>query len=227
MPCVGVRKQDGIGQVLAQSVRVGYGNHLVVDTIHDEHRMADGLELCESVALECLPLPERRNLRVRDIRARDGVAILFALQEPLDERLGRRLARGRRPEEDLLQDVVPLVRRVLNVFREVRLFDVHDVLAAARGGPHQDHSPKNRRPILHHLKRDHPAEGVPEDVAPFDSKRLQKGQWMSRHFGNRRRDVAARAPHACVVEENDLPSGGERIGHRGIPVVQRPREVLK
>ena len=38
---------------------------------------------------------ERRDLRVRNVRPRDRVAILSALGEPLDEGVGRSLARGR------------------------------------------------------------------------------------------------------------------------------------
>ena len=55
VPRVRVREQDGVRQVLAQSVRVGDGNHLVVDTVHDERGMTDGPELSESLAFERLP----------------------------------------------------------------------------------------------------------------------------------------------------------------------------
>jgi hypothetical protein len=50
---------------------------------------------------------------------------------------------------------------------------------------------------------------------------------MSRHSGDRVRDVAGGTPDAGVVEQDDLPSGGERIGHGGIPVVERSGEVLQ
>jgi len=40
-------------------------------------------------------------------------------------------------------------------------------------------------------------------------------------------NFACRTPQASVVEEDDLPSGRERIGDCGIPVVERAGEVLK
>ena len=55
----------------------------------------------------------------------------------------------------------PAVTDPLASGREVILFDnagVHDVLAASRRGPNEDHPPENRRPVLHHLERDHPTE---------------------------------------------------------------------
>ncbi len=47
------------------------------------------------------------------------------------------------------------------------------------------------------------------------------------HSGYRLRHLAARAPDSRIVEEDDLPSGRERIAHGRIPVVERPREVLQ
>jgi hypothetical protein len=104
---------------------------------------------------------------------------------------------------------------------------MHDVFAASGRGPNEDYPPKDRRPVLHHLKRDHPAEGVPDDVARLYSKSVKKGHRVFRHSGDRLRDVAGGTPHASVVEQDDLPSGGERISHRWIPVVESPGEVLQ
>jgi hypothetical protein len=150
-----------------------------------------------------------------------------SLGEPPSESLSGSLAGRRRREEDLLQDVVPAVRRVLDALRQAWFLQVHDVLAASRRGSDEDHPAEDRRPVLHHLKRNHPTEGVPEDVTRPDSKRLEKCSCMFRHSGDGRRDLAGRAPHAGVVEQDDLPSRGERVGHRGIPVVERPGEVLQ
>src|SRR5262245_18870701 len=50
---------------------------------------------------------------------------------------------------------------------------------------------------------------------------------MLRHPGHLGRDPAARTAHARVVEQDDLPLPGERIDHGGVPVVERPGEVLK
>jgi hypothetical protein len=94
VPSIGVREQDGVRQVLAQSVGVGHGNHLVVDTVHDERWMTDGPQVSESLAFERFPLTECRDLRARDLRTRDWIAVFFALREPPDERLSRGLTRG-------------------------------------------------------------------------------------------------------------------------------------
>ena len=111
--------------------------------------------------------------------------------------------------------------------RQARFLEVHDVLAASRRGPDEDHPPEDRRPVLHHLKRDHPAERVPEDIAPADSECLEKGHGVPRHCRDRRRYLPAGAADAGVVEQDDLSSSRERIGHRWIPVVERSGEVLQ
>lgn len=50
---------------------------------------------------------------------------------------------------------------------------------------------------------------------------------MLRHFPDRIWHLAAGPPNAGIVEENDFASRCERIGHRGVPVVERTREVLE
>ena len=50
---------------------------------------------------------------------------------------------------------------------------------------------------------------------------------MFGHSRDRLRNVAGGTAHAGVVEQNDLPSGGELIGHGRIPVVERSGEVLQ
>ena len=76
-------------------------------------------------------------------------------------------------------------------------------------------------------QRDHPTEGIPNDVACLKPKAVEKSDGMSCHSSNRDRDLTGRLPHPSVVEQDDLTSGGERISHCGIPVVERPSEVLK
>ena len=81
--------------------------------------------------------------------------------------------------------------------------------------------------FLDHLQRDHPTEGVPDHVARLYSKFVKKGHRVSRHPGDRLRDFAGGTSHAGVVEQDDLSSGGERISHRWIPVVEGPGEMLQ
>src|SRR6266487_1339978 len=96
---------------------------LVIDAVHDEAGVMDGLEFGESLALELLPLTECRHLSVRDLGARGRIPVILALHDPPDECLSRTLTRGRRCEEDLLQDIVPLIRWVLDALRQARFLE--------------------------------------------------------------------------------------------------------
>ena len=60
-------------------------------------------------------------------------------------------------------------RPLLDVLREARLFQVHDVLAATRSRTDEDHATNDRRSVLGHLLRDHTAEGEAENVAGRDT----------------------------------------------------------
>src|SRR6185295_13819004 len=70
-------------------------------------------------------------------------------------------------------------------------------------------------------------EGETEDVALRQTEPVEKRHDVRGHSGYRLRHCAGRAPDSRVIEEDDLPSGRERIAHGGIPVVERPREVLQ
>ena len=52
---------------------------------------------------------------------------------------------------------------------------------------------------------------------------VEKGHDVRRHSGHRLRHLAARSPDARVVEEDDLPSGGERISSRPDPSCRASR----
>ena len=125
----------------------------------------DTLEIGEAGPGELLPLTKRRDLRAGDIRSRWRVEILCALGKPLDKRSASRLARRCRGKEDLLQHGVSLERRITEVPRQTRFFEVHDVLAAARGGPDENHPAEDRGAVERHLLRDHSAERESEHVA--------------------------------------------------------------
>src|SRR5882672_2416353 len=103
---------------------------------------------------------------------------------------------------DLLQHVVPAVRRILEMLRKARLLKMHDVLAAAGSGSNEHHASKDRWAVLHHLKRDHSSERVPEDIAPLDAESVKKRHGVSGHFGDSVRNFACRTPQASVVEED-------------------------
>src|SRR5207302_11316677 len=56
VPGVRVRQEHRVWQVLDQAVRVGDRDHLVVNAVHDERRMADGSKFREALTREALPL---------------------------------------------------------------------------------------------------------------------------------------------------------------------------
>src|SRR5207247_8017082 len=133
--------------------------------------------------------------------------------ESRDECPASGLARGRRREEDLLEDGIAPILRILEVLGETRLLEVHDVLAAARRRADEDHAMNDRRTVLRRLLGDHAAKGETKDVAPVEVEAVEKGHDVLRHSGHRLRHLSARTPDARVIEEDDLPSGRERIAH--------------
>src|SRR5712671_4618879 len=189
--------------------------------------MTNALQVGEALSREALPLAKRGQLCAADVRPGGRLAILLSLHQSRGERRAGSLARCRRCEEDLLQYVIATILRILKVLREARLLEVHDVLATARGRADEDHATKDRRPVLGHLLGDHAAEGEAEYVAVGETQSVKKGKDVFGHFRHRPGDLASRASDSRVVEEDDLTSGGERIGHGRVPVVESPGEVLE
>jgi len=115
--------------VLDEAVRVGDRNHLVVNPVHHERRMADGVEFREALRGEALPLTECRHLRISATSGpRHAVQVVFSAQ-PIAQR-----TRLRPPwplavsvKKIFCRTTVPLVRGILQMCREPRLFEVHDV----------------------------------------------------------------------------------------------------
>jgi len=173
------------------------------------------------------PVPEGRQLRLSNGGPRHRLPILFAEDEPFDERRTRRLARFRRCKENLLQDRVSLKLGISEMFGEARLIEVHDVLAASRRRAHEDYSAKDRGTIQRHLLRDHAAEREAENVDGREAKPVQKGQGMLCHASDRIRHLARRSSETCAFEQYDLAVARKRVSDRGIPVIERTGEVLK
>src|SRR6266576_1584095 len=227
MPRVWVHEETRVRYVLGQPVRVPHRNHLVLEALHNQRGMTNALQVGKALARQPLPLAKRGQLCACNVRPGGRLAVFSSLHQSRDERLAGGLARRRRREEDLLQDGKPAMLRILEVLREARLLEVHDGLAAARSRADEDHTTKDRRPVLGHLLGDHTTEREPEHVAGLYAKPVEKGHGVFCHSGNRLRDVAGGTPNAGVVEEDYLPSGGKRISYRWIPVVERPGEVLQ
>src|SRR5258708_4171440 len=103
-----------------------------MEALHDQRGMTDALQVGKALARIALPLAKRGQLCAGNVRPGGRLAPFLALHQSRDERRGGGLARGRRREEDLLQDGKPAILRILEVLREARLLEVHDVLAAPR-----------------------------------------------------------------------------------------------
>jgi len=77
VPGVWIRKQHGSRQMLRQRVGILDRDHLIEDAVHDETRLRDSAELREALpAVAALPRTERGELRGRDVRTRQRLAIL-------------------------------------------------------------------------------------------------------------------------------------------------------
>src|SRR6267154_1766244 len=189
--------------------------------------MTNSLQIGEALARETLPLAKRRQLCGANVRPRGRLAVVLSLHQSCDECRASSLARCRWSEEDLLQNCIALILRILDVFRQARLLEMHDVLAAARSRADEDHVTNDRRSVLGHLLGEHTAKGETEDVAGRDTEAVEEGQDVPGHFGHRLGYIPGRAPDARVVKEDDLPSGGKRIGDSRIPVVESSGEVLQ
>jgi hypothetical protein len=126
-----------------------------------------------------------------------------------------------------LEHAETLEDRILQEFRESRFFKMHDVLASAGRRSDENKSPEDRRPIEHHLLRHHATERKPDDVAPFESERVDECECVLCHARHRIRHLAARPAEPGALEKNDLAPLRKWIGHRRVPIVERPREILE
>src|SRR6188768_3213198 len=198
-----------------------------MNAIDYEHRTANVPQLSEALALELLPVTKGGHLGCRHLGSRSSIEILLALCQPFNECLTRRLARCGRCKEELLQDGVPLELWVLEVPRQARLLEMHDVFAPTRSGAYENHPPNDRGTIQCHLQGDHPAQREPEHIAAGQAQCVQKSEGVLRHGGDRSRHVATGSTDAGIVEENDLARRCEGVSHRGIPVVEGSCEVLQ
>src|SRR6202022_694267 len=99
-------------------------------------------------------------------------------------------------------------------------------LAAPRSGADQDQAPHEVGRLKGDLLRDKAADRKAEHIDLRQSPRLDKRDCVGRHFLERGRNLAGAARDAGVVEQNDLALRREAIGHRRIPMVHRPGEVL-
>src|SRR5580704_6653502 len=90
---IGIGEEHGVWQTRAQPVRIANRDHLVVDSVYDQHGLSDILQISETLAAESIPFAERCHLSLGDFRARSRLAILLALNEPFDEPRARGLTR--------------------------------------------------------------------------------------------------------------------------------------
>ena len=82
MPGVRIGQEHGSRQMLRQRVGILDRDHLIEDAVHDETRLRDSAELREALpAIAALPRTKRRELRGRDVRTRQGLAILLGSQK--------------------------------------------------------------------------------------------------------------------------------------------------
>src|SRR6266850_6075251 len=137
--------------------------------------MTNALQVGKALAHQPLPLAKRGQLCAGNVRPGGRLAVFRSLHQSPDERLAGGLAGGRGCKEDLLQDGKPAILRILEVLREARLLEMHDVLTAARSRANEDHTTKDGRSVLGHLLGDHTTERETENVAGLYAKSVKKG----------------------------------------------------
>src|SRR5229473_2505615 len=86
--------------------------------------------------------------------------------------------------------------------------------------------PAKTRRLTGDLLCDKTADRKAEHIDLRQSQRLDKRDCVGRHSLERGRNLAGAARDAGVVEQNDLALRREAVGHRRVPMVHRPGEVL-
>src|SRR5688572_29047585 len=134
MASVGIGHQHRSRQVFAQHIGISDRNHVVEDAVHHETRLPDAAELPETFAIDAFPRAKRRQLSLGNLGTGNGLPFPRTRREPRHESLTRRLTRLTRGEEELHQYLQSLEIWILENPLELRLLQVHDVLAAFGGG---------------------------------------------------------------------------------------------
>src|SRR5436309_14496213 len=79
---VRIGQEHGARQMLRDRVSILDRDHLIEDAVHDQARLRDSAELREALpVVAALPRTERGELRGRDVRTRQGLAILLGSQK--------------------------------------------------------------------------------------------------------------------------------------------------
>src|SRR6516162_3454007 len=172
-----------------------------MDAVNNKDWLADAFQVREALARELLPVMKRGHLGPGHLPPGARLPVLLSLRKPSNECLPGCLARRGRRKEYFLQDRVSSKLRVVEVLRQTRFFEVHDVFSSSRSSTHKDHSPKDRRALLRHLLCDHTAKRESEDVTGRYTQAVQKTQGMHRHAGHSFRHLAAGSAHACAFEQ--------------------------
>src|SRR6516165_5519320 len=189
--------------------------------------MPDRLQIGEALPCNFLPFPKGRHLGLGYGRPGNGLAILPALHQPVDESRAGGLARGCRCEEQLLQDRIALKFRIAEMPGKAGLLEVHDVLASPWRRACKNHPADDRRSIESHLLRHHAAQRKSKDVADLETKPIEECPRVSGHSADRLRHRAGGSAKASAFKENNLATSRKRIRNGRIPIIERTREVLQ
>ena len=130
-------------------------------------------------------------------------------------------------EEYFLKHLIAVQRRIVEPLREVRFVEMHDVLAAARCRPDENHLPEDGWSTADHVLRYHSAERVSQHVARGNVQSIEKRQCVLRHGADGVRHAAIRAANSCAVEENEVVFDREGVGYGRVPVVQVSHKMLE
>src|SRR6266849_7430953 len=193
--------------------------------IDHQRWLMDRLQIFERFLPRCAPFADRLDLGGRDFRVDLGIAVLGAQPEALEELAACSLAllgpREVHAKPKMIGLVIGGAEDFLRLWGERR-----HALATARAGADQNETSDEIGGLKCDFLRDKAADRKAEHIDLRQSQRLDERDCVGRHLLERGWNLAGAARDAGVVEQNDLALGREPIGHRRIPMVHRPGEVL-
>ena len=105
--------------------------------------------------------------------------------------------------------------------------DIADAYTPGRSGSREhDLADQLGAGLRDHL-RDEAAQREAEKVDLREAKGLDERDRVLRHVGDADRGLAARAPHAAIVEDDDMAAAGDPVEDLRVPVVKHGREVVQ
>src|SRR5712675_2823130 len=223
---VGVDDQLRIRHVLLHDERVHRGYVHVVTAVHDEGWLHDRPQIVVGPLLPDAPLANRFDLGGRHLVVHFRIAPNLTKMRALQELPSRRLAGRGRTEFDREPDTLGRIVGVGAKEPPCSLgYQLHP-LTAARTCAIYDQPANEIGRLQSDFLHDQAADREAKQVNLLQAQRLDKGDGVSAHLLERRRDLAGAAGDARVVEQDHFTVASEAIRHRRVPIIHGANVVL-